>query len=95
MGHRFEEAFMHRFIVASTQAFGCLIALCDSDGGFHVARTTAGTLPVGTRLMGNRPALGFGLLLGESIDTVYRVTFESVHCGREQAMKSLQVPLAH
>jgi len=86
---------MHRFVVASTQAFGRLIALCDSEGGFHVARTSAGSPPVGTRLTGNGPALGFGLLLGEQIDVVYRVTFEAVHCGRDAAMRSMQVSLTH
>lgn len=80
---------MHRFVVASTQALGRLIALCDAEGHFHVARTNMGTPPVGVKLTGNNPTLGFGLLLGESLDKVYRVTFEQVHCEHQAAMRSL------
>ena len=80
---------MHRFVVAGTQELGRLFALCDSDGHFHVARSNVDTPPVGVRLTGNKPALGFGLLLGESLDKVYRVTFEEVHCRHQAAMQSL------
>jgi len=84
---------MHRFVVASSHTPARLIALCDSEGLFHVARTATGVPAVGTPLVGNGPQLGFGLLLGESFDTVYRVTFEAVRCDRDEAMQSLEWPL--
>jgi hypothetical protein len=81
---------MQRFVVAGTQVPGQLMALCDGDGKFHVARAALGTPEVGARLMGNDPALGFGLLLGEPLDQVYRVTFEAVRCEHHEAMRSLR-----
>jgi hypothetical protein len=80
---------MHRYVVAATQADGPAVALCDERGRFHVARAAAASPPFGARLTGNPPALGFGLLLGEPFDQVYRVIFESVHCSHEEAMQSL------
>ena len=85
---------MHRYVVASTQTLNRLIALCDSEGRFHVARASMATPQVGTKLTGNSPALGFGLLLGEPLDKVYRVTFETVHCGHKEAMQSLHGSLS-
>ena len=79
---------MHRYVVASRQEQNRSIGLCDAEGHFHVARATSVAPPVGARLTGNPPALGFGLLLGESFDNVYRVTFEAVHCSREEALPS-------
>ena len=79
---------MHRYVVANAHSQSPFVALCDSEGRFHVVRATTGTPPVGTRLTGNTPALGFGLLLGEALDKVYRVTFEAVDCGRERALPS-------
>jgi hypothetical protein len=79
---------MHRYVVASAETPSRSIALCDAYGQFHLARATAATPQVGTKLTGNTPALGFGLLLGESLDKVYRVTFEAVNCSREQALPS-------
>ena len=77
---------MHRYVVAGKQPQGRSIALCDADGRFHVARVGEQAPPLGARLTGNRPALGFGLLLGEALDAVYRVTFEAVDCGLEHAL---------
>jgi hypothetical protein len=86
---------MHRYVVAGTQKSGQSITLCDSDGRFHIARASAGAPQFGTKLIGNRPTLGFGLLLGELLDDVYRVTFEAVHCGREEVLRTLQRQPSH
>jgi hypothetical protein len=82
---------MHDYLVLTVARCGAEHALClaDDSGGFHVARATAAVPRIGARLLGNPPALGFGLLLGQSIDAVYRVIFEAVHCTREQAHESV------
>lgn len=84
---------MHRFVVASSGSFNRVIALCDSDGLFYVAHTAADAPALGTRLVGNGPKLGFGLLLGESLDAVYRVNFDAVRCRPDEALQSLQTEL--
>jgi hypothetical protein len=82
---------MHEYTVLDVAHTGAGNALClaDATGGHHVARATAAVPAVGDRLLGNRPALGFGLLTGTSLDQVFRVIFEAVHCSREQALNSL------
>jgi hypothetical protein len=80
---------MHQYVVARIEAHSRSIALCDADGLFHIARSTRGIPAVGARLTGNAPALGFALLLGESFEQVYRVTFDAVHCSRAAALGSI------
>lgn len=81
---------MHSFVVADRKSQGRTSVLCDSEGRFYVARATAGSLPpVGTPLIGNRPRMGFALLLGEAFNSVYRVTFEAVGCTHGEAIQSL------
>jgi len=70
------------------------LCLCDDAGGYHVARATAAVPKIGARLLGNTPALGFGLLLGPPIDQVYRVIFEAVHCTQAEAHDSVHGSLA-
>lgn len=65
------------------------LCLADEAGELHVARTTAIVPRVGSRLLGNSPRLGFGILLGQSFDEVFRVVFEVVNCSREEASWSL------
>lgn len=82
---------MHHFVVASSPNQDHVIALCDADGHFYVARASQGGAPaLGTRLRGNGPKLGFGLLLGEAMDAVYRVNFEAIDCGAVEALQALQ-----
>jgi hypothetical protein len=82
---------MHRFVVTGSQTVARLIALCDAEGLYHVARTAADTPVVGTALMGYGPKLGFGLLLDESsMDAVCRVTFQAVRCSHEEALWALR-----
>lgn len=82
---------MHDYTVLTVARSGSGHALCLSDdaGGFHVARATAAVPRIGARLLGNTPALGFGLLLGVAIDQVYRVIFEAVHCTQAEAQDSV------
>lgn len=65
------------------------VCLADATGGFHVARATARVPPVGAKLLGHAPRLGFGLLLGVPIDEVFRVIFERVHCSHDEAHRLL------
>jgi len=82
---------MHDYTVVAVSRLGSEHALClASAGGYHVARATASVPPVGARLLGNAPALGFGLLLGAPLDQVFRVIFESVHCSQDEAQRTLQ-----
>ena len=81
---------MRSRVVASSRTQDHVIALCDAEGHFYVARTSADAPALGTRLRGNGPKLGFGLLLGEAMDAVYRVNFEAVRCGADQALQALQ-----
>lgn len=84
---------MHRFVVAASQTVRRLVALCDAEGQYHVARTATGAPAVGSTLVGNSAKLGFGLLLDESsFDAVHRVTFETVRCARDEALQSLRAP---
>jgi hypothetical protein len=82
---------MHDYTVLKVARLGSEHALCLSDdsGGYHVARATAAVPAPGARLLGNSPALGFGLLLGTPIDQVYRVIFEAVHCTETEAHDSV------
>lgn len=82
---------MHDYTVLAVTRSGSEHAVClaDATGGFHVARATAGVPPVGAKLLGSEPKLGFGLLLGAPIDEVFRVIFEQVHCSHDEAHRSL------
>jgi hypothetical protein len=81
---------MHDYTVLAVTPSGAEHAIClaDADGGLHVARATATVPPVGARLLGGAPKLGFGLLLGAPIDEVFRVIFEQVHCSRDEVHRS-------
>ena len=68
---------------------GHALCLTDDLGGHHVARATAAVPRPGARLLGNTPALGFGLLLAQPLDEVYRVIFEAVHCTEAEALDSV------
>ena len=82
---------MHDYTVLKVARSGTEHALClaDDAGGYHVARATAAVPRAGARLLGNTPALGFGLLLANPIDEVYRVIFEAVHCTEAEALDSM------
>ncbi len=82
---------MHDYTVLDVAHSGAehALSLSDGAGGFHVARATADVPPIGAKLTGDAPALGFGLLLSTSVDQVFRVIFEEVHCSEEEAHHSL------
>ena len=81
---------MHDYTVLAVSRLGSEHAVClAAAGGYHVARVTARVPPVGAKLLGNAPALGFGLLLGAPLDEVFRVIFEEVHCSHDEAQRSL------
>ena len=82
---------MHDYTVVKVAPSGTEHALClfDGAGRYHVARATAAVPRVGARLLGNAPALGFGLLLGAALNDVYRVIFEAVHCTQDEAQDSV------
>ena len=82
---------MHDYTVMDVARSGSEHALClaDGAGSFHVARATADVPPVGAKLTGNSPALGFGLLSSTPVDQVFRVIFEEVRCSEEEAHHSL------
>jgi hypothetical protein len=83
---------MHDYTVVEVGHSGAQKTLCleDEAGAWHVATAIAAVPRVGTRLLGNSPALGFGLLLGAPLDEVFRVVFEVVHCSRAEASCSLR-----
>lgn len=87
---------MRDYTVIKVARTGEAHALClaDDAGGYHVARATAAVPRAGARLLGNPPALGFGLLLAEPIDEVYRVIFEAVHCTEAEALDSVHGSLS-
>lgn len=82
---------MYDYTVLDVARVGAKATLClrGEDGRFHVARATATVPAVGDRLFGDKPALGFGLLLGAPIDQVFRVIFEAVHCSEDEAHESI------
>lgn len=87
---------MRDYVVKKVGRAGAEFALCLSDdaGGYHVARATAAVPAPGARLLGNSPALGFGLLLGTPVAQVYRVIFEAVDCTESEAHRSVEGPLS-
>jgi hypothetical protein len=62
---------------------GRAIALRDSAGKFHVARTTSGVPLIGANLHGARAGVGFGILDGGASGHVFRVIFEMINCKAE------------
>ena len=82
---------MHDYTVVTVASSGTAHALCLADGAgdYHVVRATAAVPRIGAQLLGNAPALGFGLLLGVALDEVYRVIFEAVHCTQDEAHHSV------
>lgn len=82
---------MHDYTVVKVARSGTEHTLClfDGVGSYHVARATAAVPRMGARLLGNPPALGFGLLLGVALNDVYRVIFEAVHCTHDEAQGSV------
>lgn len=69
---------MHKYRVVEPQAEARLFTLRCSRGHYHVARALSLLPAVDARLEGDKPHLGFGLLVCPNSGAVYRVIFESI-----------------
>jgi hypothetical protein len=85
---------MHDYTVLAVTPSGAEHAVClaDAAGDLHIARATASVPPVGTKLLGGAPELGFGLLLSTPVTEVFRLIFEHVHCSERNVSMTLRHP---
>ena len=81
---------MHDYTVLAVTPSGAEHAVCVAGavGDLHIARATASVPPVGAKLSGRAPELGFGLLLSTPVTEMFRVIFEQVHCSHDVAQRS-------
>lgn len=84
---------MQNLRVADLNAIDRMLALCDVDGAYHLARACAEMPDIETTLQGPTPMLGRAAHLAASSGQVYRVTFEQLNCSQETVMQCLH-PLA-
>jgi hypothetical protein len=70
---------MHKYRVVEHQAAEGRCALQCSMGRFHLVRVLAAMPPMGVRLGGDKPHLGFGILRCTASGEAFRVIFESIN----------------
>ena len=70
---------MHEYRVVERWADKGLCALQCSTGRYHVARALKVMPPVDVSLSGDKPRLGFGILLCTASGSIFRVIFESIN----------------
>ena len=71
-------AKMHKYRVIECKADESRLALQCGSGRFHVTRALNALPAPGSILNGDKPHLGFGLLLCSRSGALYRVIFESI-----------------
>lgn len=70
---------MHTYRVVERWAERGLCALRCSAGRYHVARALQRMPPLDAALHGDRPHLGFGILVCSASGAIFRVIFESIN----------------
>ena len=70
---------MHQYRVVGRLEGSNRWALKCSNGRFHLARALNGAPASGTLLRGDKPHLGFGILLCAMSGAIFRVIFESIN----------------
>lgn len=70
---------MHQYRVLGRLGDSELCALQCSNGRFHLARALNVPPSRGTLLRGDKPHLGFGILLCAMTGAIFRVIFESIN----------------
>ena len=71
---------MHKYRVINHLPDESRVLLEGGAGRYHWARVLNALPEVGAVLMGSRPHLGFGLLLGAGSARPFRIVFEAVNC---------------
>jgi hypothetical protein len=80
---------MHQYLVLDACAEGRAVALCDSDGKYHLVRATDDVPAVGVELVGADPG-GFRHLLSARGGQVFGAFFERIDCGEKTARQHLR-----
>lgn len=70
---------MHRYRIIERWTEENRVALRCQTGRYHVARALNGVPLAEVSLKGDRPHLGFGILLCTSSGTMFRMIFESIN----------------
>lgn len=73
---------VHRYHVVELEAEKGMCELQSSTGGYHLARTLGQMPALNAVVHGDRPHLGFGILVCASSGAVFRVIFESINDAR-------------
>jgi hypothetical protein len=81
---------MHQYLVLDANARGKAVAVCDSEGKYHLVRTTAEMPAVGSELHGAGPGSGFRLLLAVKSGKVFGAVFDLIDCGEKAARRQLR-----
>ena len=82
---------MHKYRVTDRWPDQNRMVLQCAAGRYHLVRALK-TLPGdGEALVGNKPHLGFGMLISQTSDAIYRVMFESIN----QVHKNFSGDVAH
>jgi hypothetical protein len=83
---------MHQYLVLAASTESLAVAVCDSEGKYHLIRATLELPAVGAELHGAGPGAGFRLLLSARSGQVYGAIFELIDCGEKTARRSMSVP---
>lgn len=78
---------MHRYHVVDLEAEDGMCVLQSSASLYHVARPLGSKPALNAVLHGDKPHLGFGILVCKRSDAVFRVIFESIN-GARPALRS-------
>jgi hypothetical protein len=84
---------MHHYRVYEKSPTGAEIALHDSGGRYHVARTISDAPPVGADLRGSQPGLGFRVLQCATTGKTFRVAFQLIDGNRQHTLEILHPQL--
>jgi hypothetical protein len=84
---------MHQYLVLDACAEGRAVALCDSNGKYHLVRATDEVPPIGVELVGAGPG-GFRHLLAARGGQVFGAFFERIDCGERAARRQLRLQRA-
>jgi hypothetical protein len=84
---------VHDYTVIEVEHRGAqkALRLSDDEGRFHVANISSPPPRIGARLRGHRAEPGFAILLGRSLDEVFRVSFELVDCSPAEVRTALRI----
>ncbi len=70
---------MHKYRVVHRTDDDEFVALRDGSGRYHVARPLKAKPPLRALLQGDKPHLGFGMLLCTQSGQVFRMIFERIN----------------